>query len=226
MLNIGHRGAKGYFPENTLLSINKAIELGADWVEIDVRWLDGEIIVFHDAHVDRTTHGSGLLQNYSFEELRRLDAGSGESIPTLKEVIQEIDGRVGLVIELKSLTVAKPVAELLKQFSDNDWKNKKLLVSSFNMSALRWVFEISPNIQLGVLVKQNIETGFDWAAKLKAHSLHVSLTVISREIVNKAHFLGLKVYVYTVNEPNDIKLMQDMGVDGVFCDYPDRVKRV
>jgi len=122
--------------------------------------------------------------------------------------------------------VAKPVADLLRQLSDNDWKNKKLIVSSFNMGALKQVFELSPNIQLGVLVKQNIKTGFDWAAKLKAHSLHVSLTFISREIVEKAHFLGLKVYVYTVNEPNDIKLMQDMGVDGVFCDYPDRVKRV
>jgi len=224
MLNIGHRGAKGYFPENTLLSINKAIELGADWVEIDVRWLDGEIIVFHDADVDRTTDGSGLLQNYSYKELKQLDAGGGENVPTLKDVIQEINGRVGLIIELKSLAVAKPVADLLRQLSDNDWKNKKLIVSSFNMGALKQVFELSPNIQLGVLVKQNIKTGFDWAAKLKAHSLHVSLTFISREIVEKAHFLGLKVYVYTVNELNDIKQMRKINIDGIFCDYPDRVK--
>ena len=225
MLNIGHRGAKGYAPENTLLSIRKAIELGATWVEIDVRWLDDEIIVFHDAHVDRTTDGSGLLQNYSYEELRKLDAGNGERVATLKDVIQEIDEKVGLIIELKSLAVAKPVADLLRQLSDNDWKNKKLIVSSFNMGALKRVFELSPNIQLGVLVKQNIKTGFDWAAKLKAHSFHVSLTLISTEIVNKAHFLGLKVYVYTVNEPNDIKLMQKINVDGVFCDYPDRISK-
>jgi glycerophosphoryl diester phosphodiesterase len=112
---IGHRGAFGYEPENTLRSIRRALELGVDMVEIDVFVLpSGEIILMHDDRVDRTTNGHGITLDLSFAILRQLDAGKGETIPTLQEVIELVDSRVPINIEIKNPGSAKPVAAVLK----------------------------------------------------------------------------------------------------------------
>ncbi|MEM3426627.1 MAG: glycerophosphodiester phosphodiesterase family protein, partial [Thermoproteota archaeon] len=100
VLKIGHRGARFYEPENTLRSFRKALELGVDAVELDVRRTrDGELVVIHDAEVDRTTNGKGLVRELTLEEIRRLDAGKGEKIPTLEEALDFLDGRVKILIE-------------------------------------------------------------------------------------------------------------------------------
>ena len=125
MLMIGHRGAMGCAPENTLLSIHKAIELGADWVEIDVHCVADKLLVIHDETVDRTTNGRGKLIDYSFEELRALDAGLGQRIPTLQEVLEVTVGKVGLNIELKGLGTGKVLTSLLRNTPET-YKNKML----------------------------------------------------------------------------------------------------
>jgi glycerophosphoryl diester phosphodiesterase len=217
MLCIGHRGAMGSAPENTLLSIRKAIELGADWVEIDVHLADGQLFVIHDETLDRTTNGKGKLSDYSFAKLRALDAGRGEQIPTLQEVIKEAKNKVGLNIELKGLATGEAVAIQLLAF-DKEHKDQ-ILVSSFLMDELLKVPQIDKTIKLGVLAGKDVPLAFDWANKLKAYSIHLSLNQVTTEYVQQAHDAGLKLLVYTVNKKVDIARMKLIGVDGVFTNY-------
>ena len=224
MLCIGHRGAMGYAPENTLLSIRKAIELGADWVEIDVHLADGQLFVIHDETLDRTTNGKGKLSDYSIATLRALDAGRGEKIPTLQEVIEETKGKVGLNIELKGIATGEAVAIQLLAL-DKEHK-EQILVSSFLMEELVKVPQIDTTIKLGVLAGKDVSLAFDWANKLNAYSIHLSLKQTTSESVQQARDAGLKLLVYTVNKKNDIAWMKLLGVDGVFTNYPDRVLSV
>jgi len=115
MLRIGHRGAAGHAPENTLLSIQKAIEIGVDIVEVDVRRTrDGELVLLHDQRVNRTTNGRGHIGDLSFEEARRLDAGSGQAIPSLREALELVRGSVQLMIELKEPGIVPEVMNLIE----------------------------------------------------------------------------------------------------------------
>lgn len=228
MLNIGHRGAMGHAPENTLLSIRKAIELGADWVEIDVHFVAGKLLVFHDDTLDRTTDGTGPLGNLSFSELRRLDAGEGERIPTLCEVIETTAGKVGLNIELKGKGTAAPVVELLASLTEQH--RDTLLLSSFKEIELENVSELDSAIKLGVLVgrraKESFEKSLSLAKRINAYSIHLNVREITGPIVHRAHQAALRVYVYTVNQNNDVQRMKRLGVDGVFTDFPDRVSEL
>ncbi|SHI38754.1 glycerophosphodiester phosphodiesterase [Cycloclasticus pugetii] len=221
MLMIGHRGAMGCAPENTLLSIHKAIELGADWVEIDVHCVADKLLVIHDETVDRTTNGRGKLIDYSFEELRALDAGLGQRIPTLQEVLEVTVGKVGLNIELKGLGTGKVLTSLLRNTPET-YKNK-MLVSSFLMPELEQVVRLNQHVKIGVLAGNNINESIAWATKLKAFSIHLRLQKVTPKWVDRAHDLGLKVYVYTVNKVVQIRRMKELRVDGVFSDYPNRL---
>jgi len=228
VLNIGHRGAMGHAPENTLLSIRKAIELGADWVEIDVHFVDGQLLVIHDNTLDRTTDGAGLLGDLSFSELRRLDAGEGERIPTLCEVIQTIVGKVGLNIELKGKGTAAPVVEQLASLTK--LHRETILLSSFNEIELENVFELDSAIKLGLLIDGSVDGSLEksllLAKRINAYSIHLNVGEITSSIVHRAHQAALRVYVYTVNQSNDIERMKELGVDGVFTNFPDRVSKL
>jgi len=221
MLSIGHRGAAGYEPENTLLSIRKAITLGADWVEVDVYLVDGQLLVIHDNTLDRTTNGTGKLDAYSFEDLRVLDAGKGEQIPTLLEVISTTQGYVGLNIELKGAGSAKAVANLLAELPEKE--GAKLLISSFSMDELVVLRACDETLRIGVLAGEDIQSSFQYAKELKASSIHLSKDKVNKELVNLAHKDKLLVYVYTVNERVDLQRMRNLAVDGVYSDFPDRV---
>ena len=123
MICIGHRGAMGYAPENTLKSFALALELGASWVEADVHYVDDHLIVMHDERLERTTNGKGLLSEKSFNYLRKLDAGDGEKIPTLEELLDLIVGKAGINIELKGPGTAGPVIELIRERMDSPGNN-------------------------------------------------------------------------------------------------------
>ena len=128
-----HRGAMGYAPENTLLSFSKALELGANWIEADVYAVEGNLIVIHDERLERTTNGTGLVTRSTFDYLRSLDAGEGQRIPLLNEVLDLIDGKAGVNIELKGEGAATPAAGLLEQaMSRSTWAGDQFIVSSFN----------------------------------------------------------------------------------------------
>ncbi len=126
---IGHRGACGYEPENTISSFKKALELGVDAIELDVYVLGrGELVVIHDDKVDRTTNGKGYVLDYSFEELRKLDAGNGQTIPTLEEVLDLVNMKTSVNIELKGTGTAKAVASTIYNYLAKGWSEEQLMV--------------------------------------------------------------------------------------------------
>mgnify|MGYP000511847871 CR=1 FL=1 len=129
LLCIGHRGAMGHAPENTLASIQKALELGTPCMEIDVYYVDGQLVVFHDHRLERTTNGSGFLVDQKFSDLRTLDAGNGEKIPTLQEVFETIHLKPALNIELKGTETTRPVLEFISN------EKKTGLKENFNLDA-------------------------------------------------------------------------------------------
>lgn len=222
-LVIGHRGARGHAPENTLLSIDTGIKLGAHWVELDVQQLGDELLLMHDLRLDRTTNGRGLLAEYTFEELRRLDAGQGQQIPTLQEALDLVDQRVGVNIELKTWGgCASAVARVLRDYLADGWPAERLQVSSFHLPEL-WEFrQLLPEVPVGALV---CGVPLDWAgaaAELGAASLNISDEFVDDKLVTDAHARGLKVYAYTVNHPDDVRSLRAQGVDGIFTDFPDR----
>ncbi len=221
----GHRGAAGHAPENTLASVEKAIELGVDWIEVDVYNIEGELVVFHDDRLERTTNGTGYVMEQSRTYLRTLDAGNGEKIPLLPEIFDLVDHRVGINIELKGTNTAQPVVQLIERYvANHNWCYQDFLVSSFNHHELQAVKQLQPEIRTGALI---VALPIDYAAfaeKLGAYSVHPSIEFINREFVADAHRRNLNVFVFTVNHPDDLSKMETLGADGVFTDYPEIVR--
>jgi glycerophosphoryl diester phosphodiesterase len=223
MLCIGHRGARGHAPENTLASVRMACTLGAHCVEIDVHLVDGELLVIHDDRLERSTNGTGYLKDHSFAELRELDAGQGEQIPTLRELCSVLPGTVGINIELKGPGTAAPVARQIAELREQGWSDNRVLISSFDHEQLAQGRELDPRIKLGILLGAKDSFDPDLAERLGAHAVHPALEGVEQQLVTDAHSHGLKVYVYTVNEADDIERMRKIGVDGVFTDFPELV---
>jgi glycerophosphoryl diester phosphodiesterase len=223
MLIIGHRGAMGHEPENTLLSIKKAIALGVDAVEIDVYNLEDNLVVIHDRDLSRTTNGTGYLENSSFSYVRSLDAGKGEQVPTLEEVFKIVARQVIINIELKGSNTAKLVVDLIQTHLELGWSYSDFVVSSFNHDELHRVKVICPNIITGTLIY-----GLPWQYLASAQQLQADLVIphldyVTSELIESVHQQGLGVWVYTVNQPDDIKLMRALGADAIFTNYPERV---
>lgn len=223
LLCIGHRGAMGHEPENTLSSIRKAIELGASYLEVDVYYVDGHLLVFHDDRLERNTDGHGYLCEQSFDYLRSLDAGNGQRIPTLEEVCAEIDAKACLNIELKGPDTAIPVAKLITEQANNGWSKDRFLVSSFRHRELLTMKRIDASIKLGALIRGIPVHYAKFAEDIGVFSVHPSLQCVEQRFVDDAHERGMKVYVYAVDHPEDIEKMYSLGVDGVFTGYPERV---
>jgi len=223
-LCIGHRGAMGHAPENTLLSVTKALDLGVKWIEIDVYFIDKELVVIHDDRLERTTDGIGYVQEQSLDYLRSLDAGKGEKIPLLREIFDLIDGRAGINIELKGVNTAEPVVKLIRKYLKlKTWNIAKFLVSSFNYHELFKAKQLFSELKIGALMCAVPIDYAKFGERLNAYSVNLSLEFVDKAFVEDAHSRGLKVFVYTVNHPEDIKKMYNLGVDGVFTNYPDRV---
>jgi len=222
---IGHQGAMGHAPENTLLSFKKALELKVDMVELDVYVCQtGELVVIHDDKVNRTTNGRGYVIKKTFDELRSLDAGKGEKIPTLKEVFDIVDKQIKINIELKGMDTAKPVYELIEDYVKNkDWQYDNFFISSFNYYELKKFNELNPNVKIDALIT-GIPIGFaKFAKKINAYSINLSVKFINQEFVDDAHSKGLKIYVWTVNDLDGIERMKSLCVDGFFSNFPDRL---
>lgn len=223
LLCIGHRGAMGHAPENTLRSVRKALELGVLCVELDVYYVDGHIVVFHDDRLERTTNGTGYLCDKTFEYLRSLDAGEGEKVPTLEEVCEVIDSQVCLNIELKGADTAVPVAELIGKLVTNGWDAKNILISSFHHQAILEMKRLRQDIKIGALIRGIPVDGAKFAEDLGAFSVHPALDFVNQQFVDDAHVRGLKVFVYGVDYLEDIAKMHALGADGVFTGFPERV---
>ena len=220
----GHRGARGHEPENTVRSVRKAIDLGARGIEVDVYCVEGRLVVIHDDTLQRTTQGRGRVMEQTFLHLRSLNAGQGERIPTLEEVFEAVNHRAWINVELKGPQTAAPVVALIERYvKERGWRHDEFLISSFDRDLLAAVRERSAKLQLGVLFERMPARPFALAEKLKACSVHPPMKAVNARFVRAAHRRGFKVFAYTVNRPGDIARMSELGVDGVFSDYPERV---
>jgi glycerophosphoryl diester phosphodiesterase len=225
MLKIGHRGAKGYKPENTLIGFQKAIDLHVDRIELDVHLSsDNELMVIHDATIDRTTDGKGFVNQFSLPELKRFRIEKEHHIPTLSEVLNLIDQKCDINIELKSFETADKVVELIEKYvSEKNWNYNQFLVSSFDWNALQQVAFSNSKIPIGVLTETDLDLAFAFAKFIKAKSIHPYFHLLTEENTFKMQEKGFQVFPWTVNETEDIKKIKTYNVDGIISDFPDRL---
>ena len=217
-----HRGASGHEPENTLLAVQKALSLGAPWIEVDVYAVENQLIVIHDPTLERTTNGSGHVMERTISYLRSLDAGKGQRMPFLREVFDLVSDQAGINVELKGPNTAEPVISLTDEYVMNHhWTYDRVIVSSFDHDELKKVKALQPKILIGALISRIPENGAQFAEALGAYSVHVKMRVINRRFVDDAHQRNLKVFVYTVNSPEEIEELRSLDVDGIFTNYPE-----
>lgn len=237
-LNWGHRGAPECAPENTLSSFRAAVELGASGVELDVMLsADGEVVVIHDYSLERTTDGTGPVKAYNLAGLKRLDAGcwfsadfSGERIPTLQEVIEELDPAVFLNIEIKSESPATDGLEkaVVQAIAENDLYDR-VIVSSFNPISLIRVKAADKNIDVGLIYAPDLEIYLrkGWFIPfLRPEALHPRHDMVDEDYMAWARKKGFKVVVWTVNEVEEMERLLNLGVDGMITDRPGVLRQV
>jgi len=226
-LNIGHRGAMGHETENTIASVKKALELGVDMIEIDVFLIkSGELVVFHDEMLDSLTDASGKIEEFTLDELQKVVVKGNHQIPTLEAVIKSIDKKVPLNIELKVKNTAEPTFHLLQKYYEKGWKKDDFVISSFLWDELETFRKFDNEISIAILTEENPMDAISIGKKLKAVAINPWWKTLTNENITLLHQAGFKIYTYTVNEPIDIKFVTELGVDGIFCNFPERLQNV
>lgn len=225
ILKIGHRGASGYEPENTLVSFEKAIEMGADGIELDVHLsLDGHLMVIHDETIDRTTNGKGIVNQLTLAELKSFRINEKFEIPTLDEVLDLVNKRSFVNIELKNQDTAEKVVQIIEQYiTTKNWNHSHFIVSSFDWNALQQVRFLNENIQIGVLTETDLDLAISFARFLKAEALHPDFQLLTNEYTTKIQRKGILVFPWTINEVNSIQRIKSFNVDGIITDFLDRI---
>lgn len=223
MLVIAHRGASGTQPENTLAAFKKAIKLGAEMIELDVHLCKtGELVVIHDARINRTTNGHGLISHKTLVKLQGLDAGNGEKIPTLKEVFDIAGGKTKINIELKGKGVVTETVKLIKHQIENKIQTANdFVISSFNRRQLKEFHALMPEVPIGILYEGHPVGYLKLAEELHAASINLSIKHVNEKLVGEIHQNGLHVWIYTVNHMEDFEAMKMISVDAVFTNYPE-----
>jgi glycerophosphoryl diester phosphodiesterase len=213
---IGHRGARSVAPENTLGSIRAAERCGADFVEVDVRLSkDGILVVIHDDTADRTTDGTGRVDEMTLEEIRLLDAGSGERVPTLTEaadLAEELD--IGIVVEMKE--------EGLEDLVVSEVEGRRAIVTSFFHESVREIKELG-DIRTGIIISSLPISPIDLALEAKAEAIFPRLT--DPNLFKKAHRVGIEVYPWTINDPDQVRWLRRLGADGIVTDDPCAIRK-
>ncbi len=230
-LGIAHRGASGRAPENTHAAFAAALALGAEAIELDVQLTaDGELVVIHDETLDRTTDGRGPVGDRTFGELAGLDAGTwfapeyhGERIPRLADVLAQVRDRVTLNVEIKSArdlgVVEAKLAALVAAERATEW----VVFSSFHHAAVRTMRAVAPWARLGVLCDEDPRThALALAGEVGAELVIPGRRWVDARVVEEAHVRGYDVWVWTVNEPGEMRRLIALGVDAIFSDFPER----
>ncbi|MDO6567874.1 glycerophosphodiester phosphodiesterase family protein [Alteromonas sp. 1_MG-2023] len=227
MLIIAHRGASATAPENTLQAFTLAFALQSDGIEFDTYQHDEAIVVFHDKTLGRTTNGSGLLLQTPLAQLKQLDAGDGETIPTLEDVLATLPVGALCNIEVKHLHNAESwVRDVKRAVEEANIEPDTLLISSFNHHWLAAISGLWPEVATGALTATYALDATHCARQLKAKSINIALDIVNQDFVNEAKLAGLDVYVYTVDEPEDMLQLKQWGVTGIFTNVPDIAKGV
>jgi glycerophosphoryl diester phosphodiesterase len=239
MLTVAHRGASGYAPENTIASYDKAIEMKADFIEIDLQLSkDGRIMVIHDDSVERTTNGKGNVRDLTFQQLRNLDAGSwfhdsfaGQKIPTFDEVLDRYIEKCGLLIELKSPAlypgIEQKVFDALASRGLIENRQTKVIVQSFDTHSMKRFHEIAPAIPIGVLVKfrpKGISNAQLDEYKTYANYVNPNKRLVSKKLIARIHEHDMKIIPYTIRDRKTAKAFLQLDLDGITTDFPDYIK--
>lgn len=234
---VGHRGAMGHCPENTLASFERGLALGADWIELDVHLTrDGGLAVIHDERVDRTTNGRGLVNELTLDELRRLDAGAwyapefaGQRVPTLDEVLAWARARGAILdIEIKNVPmfyagIEAAVVEALRRHA----MREQAIVISFDHHAVRRVKELDPGIVTGVLyVGRPVDGGVSLGRQAGADALLPQWASVTAADVALAHAAGLVVAPWATSDPPALERLVAAGVDAIGTNHPDVLRRL
>ncbi len=252
LLTVAHRGASGYAPEHTIPSYKLGEEMKGDYIEIDLQMTkDGKLIAMHDESVDRTTNGTGLVKNYTLQQLKELDAGSwfnekypdkanpayeGIKVPTLEEVIQTFGKDARYYIETKSPEVYPGMEEELLRILEKydltgvNERSSKVLIQSFSQESLLKMHQLDPNLPLIQLIsyKEPATISEEELRELNDYAVGVGMSAskIDENYVQQVRNAGLLIHPYTVNEKEDMARLLDWGVTGMFTNYPDRLHEV
>ncbi|HEX7233237.1 MAG TPA: glycerophosphodiester phosphodiesterase family protein [Candidatus Binatia bacterium] len=233
---IAHRGASGRYPENTRLAFAKAIEAGADMIEIDCQLSrDGHVVVFHDERLNRIGRSRGTVRSKSLEQLKRLDIGAwrgrafaGERVLTLEEALQSIAGNADLCVEIKSYRDSLPGIELKVLFIVSHYDYfERTTFSSFDYGVLARLRQLAPEANIGLIVGSPLQPNWLEAARgVITRSVHVQKQLATREVLAQAWEEGLDVYVWTVNDVHEMQTLSGMGVQGLISDFPEKFSQL
>jgi glycerophosphoryl diester phosphodiesterase len=230
-LIIAHRGASRAAPENTLAAMRKAMEFGADYAELDAcQTKDGAIVLMHDEELERTTGQKGLIWAYTLSELQGFEAGSwfgeefrGEPIPTLQEVMHLVRGKMKLNIEIKVFGHEPGIAQKVVDIIQAENFEKECMVTSFDREIIEEVKNIAPELMTGFIFDEDYQGNvFDgnWDA------LSCDRQILDEELIKEAKDKGMKLFIWTVNYPEEMKKLIDLEVDGLITDIPDVLKEI
>jgi glycerophosphoryl diester phosphodiesterase len=235
-INYAHRGASAYFPENTMLSFEKALEMGCTGIETDVQMTkDGVLVLIHDEMVNRTTNGDGLVKDYTYSELTKLDAGSwmgeeftGNSIPTVEELIYLVkDKNIIIDFEIKTgVIIYEGIEQKLIELIYKHRIAHKVILSSFNHYSIAKCNKISKEISTGILYMAGIYKPYDYAKTVGANAIHPYFLAINEEVIKQTKKHRIKVNVFTVDDEKYMKSLLEMKVDGIITDYPDKLNKI
>ena len=223
--SFGHRGAKGYVSENTLASFQKALDLNVDGIELDVHvCASGELVVFHDFTLDRMTNGSGEIHNFSLVELKKLKVDGVFEISTLEEVLNLVNRKCKVNIELKGHDTAKTAVQIIEKYiQDNNWKMDNFIISSFQRDELSIVSQLNSNIPLAVLTQASVEQAMEWADEFSAKYIHPHFSLLTEDNCKVANEKGFKINSLTVNVVAYIERIKMFKINGIISDFPDRI---
>jgi glycerophosphoryl diester phosphodiesterase len=229
---IAHRGASGYAPENTLAAFERALQLGAGFIETDVHLTrDARFVAIHDSTLERTTNGTGAVHDFTLAQLRELDAGKwfdrefmDEKIPTLEEVLAfSRKNDVVFYLEIK-YDAAWGMHHALVAALQNAQSAARTVVISFDPRTLLAVRKLDPSLMLGLLVEENTGDPVKTAGEIGARQLCLSASIVTPEFVKRIHDESLHVAAWTVNSADKMRAMMSAGVDGIMTDFPDRLR--
>ncbi len=219
----------GHVLENTIESVQKAIELNVDGIEIDVfKSKTGELVVYHDPFLSRLSNSNAFIEQISLDSIKKIELIGGYFIPTLKEIVDIIPEKIFLNIELKGQDTAFETNKIIINYLNTyNFPVSKFIISSFRWDELKKIRSFNKDIPIAILVDSlyKIDDAIKLAKQINAVALNPNNEFITKEIVNKIQSKNIKVYPYTINTPRNIRRMRSMGVDAIITDYPERIKR-
>ena len=230
-VNIAHRGASGNFTENTLQAFEEAIDRGCDAIEFDVQSIGNRFRIFHDRNFHRMFGVDLRTDTASETEVNKLIYPNLEKLPTLQQALDCINGRVDVNIEIKSNQAALNIANIAETYLEKpEWKNKSITLSCFSLATINTLYKFRKKAKLSYLLYdqycnlEEIKRLKDDYIRYNIHSLNLPLESISKKIIEYCNDNNIRIYVYTVNEIKQIRYLRELGVNGVFTDFPKLIR--